>query len=74
MQLTDRLRASYMRSPMAWFLALMLVYSIYGNYERDRRLSRVCELLGPHKMSYGNPITAKEEIDAICALHKPDDR
>ena len=74
MQLTDKLRASFISNPMAWFLALMLTYSIYGNYERDRQLSRVCELLGPHKMSFANPVTAKEEIDIICSLHRPDDR
>jgi hypothetical protein len=74
MQLIDRLRASFISNPAAWFLAVMLTYSIYGNYERDRELSRVCELLGPHKMSFANPITANEEIDIICSLHGPDNR
>jgi hypothetical protein len=55
------------------FLAILLAFAVYGNYERGTELSRVCELIGPHDVWVEKPRTVREEIDKICISRMPDD-
>lgn len=54
------------KNPMVWILVGLLVLAECGSHLRWRELVHMCELLGTHD-AHEHPITAKEEIDNICA-------
>ena len=70
MGIARTIREGLSHNPLAWPLALSVTaFAIaeFGNYERGRDLTRVCELTGPHDVISLHPKTDREEIDSICA-------
>jgi hypothetical protein len=66
-------RVSRETKVVALILLGLLALAIYGKHQRGSELSRVCELLGPHYLSYQHPQTAAQEIDTICSSLHDDD-
>lgn len=68
----SQFRESIVENPITWALVALLTLAIYGNYQRGRELSRICDLLGPHDIRVSNPRTPQEEIDNICISRQSD--
>jgi hypothetical protein len=61
-----RLSARFKANPVAWILAAAIILVEFWNYQKGVQLHRVCELTGPHNLTYGHPVTPKQELDTIC--------
>jgi len=72
-KLWDNIRERILMNPTAWFLFALLVVAEYGNYQRRKELTRVCELTGPHDVSTAHPRNDREELDNICIERQSDD-
>jgi hypothetical protein len=73
MTVQGKLRDWIMTNPVAWFLFVLLVIAEYGNYQRGKELTRVCELSGPHDVFIEHPRTDRQELDNICINRLSDD-
>ena len=59
----DQLRTRLATNPFAWFLFVLLLAAVYGNYKLGKQLTGVCNLTSTIVAT--NPIYAKK-IEAIC--------
>lgn len=58
---------AFAKNSLAWILAGLLLVAVHGSYQRGKELRLICELTGPHDVSFGNPTTPRQKIDTICA-------
>ena len=68
MNFIDKIREGFFRNPIAWVLLGMFLIAEYGNYQRGRDLTRVCELTGAAHD------TRKSELSTICSSRLSDDK
>lgn len=73
MHIWTQFRASVLENLVVWILLVMLAIALYGNYQRGKKLDRVCELLGAHSASSVQPQGTREEIDTICLGREPEE-
>jgi hypothetical protein len=74
MSFWGRIADGFLKNPVAWILLALLGLAEYGSYQRGNELERVCELTGPHDMSFAVPRTPREEVDNICGGRESDAR
>ena len=70
MTFRDKVRDTFQKNVVAWFLFALLLIAAYGNYQRGKELDRVCELSGPHVGVFSSPKNDKEELDSICVARQ----
>jgi hypothetical protein len=66
-------RRIFDRNPIAWMIFVLLLVSMYGNYETSRHLARACEDLQGIMRDPVSRVTladwqkaALDEVDSIC--------
>jgi hypothetical protein len=69
----DKVRTGFVANPVAWILFGLLALAQCRSYLTGRDLQTVCELTGPHNVSFENPVTERQQLDTICVRHEPAD-
>ena len=56
-----------------WILLAVILYLVYGNWEKGKDIRLLCELTGPHDYLAGHSLAAKEEFNNTCGKYDPVD-
>jgi len=66
MKLADRFWHYVFLNPVAWFLFVLLVLSVYRNYELGGQLDTVCDAIELPDEAIDKPKTLLEKAQSVC--------
>jgi hypothetical protein len=72
-RLLDKIRDAIFANPLALLFFVFAAIAEYGNYQRGRELTQLCELLSYPDVTVSNPKTVMGKVATICSERLSDD-
>lgn len=63
----------FLKNPGTWVVLALLIAAEWGNIHASNEVERLCDLTGDHDFTVSKPVTARQQIDNICAGHAEED-